>query len=286
MSGLYVQLDAEYMHDPKIMRAGALAELVYVRALTLSKRLLSDGNIDEVHLPLLCIGLPGKPSAHALSLVRNGLWTETAAGWHIVAWEKRNKSSDEIVVQKERKKEAGRRGNHQRWHVDQGIVDPKCAFCHRTSDPTSDRKQIAPATKSDRTIPRPEPEPEPEPYTSDIALAPVLPISSEQQPPSAQAPNEFDTFWTAYPRKVDKQGALRAWKRLKAADRERALAVVDEFARQNRTTEQQFIVYPAKWLSSARWEDVRAVAGRDASGCVYDPDTGAWLSASAVERMR
>src|SRR3546814_4797789 len=78
MTGLYVKLDADYASDPKIMRAGASAELVYVRGLALAKRLVeADGHIDRAQLGLLTLGVTGSSQKIAGVLVREGLWTET-----------------------------------------------------------------------------------------------------------------------------------------------------------------------------------------------------------------
>jgi hypothetical protein len=126
---LYVPLDVDYAADPKIMRAGANAELLYVRALALAKRLMEDGRIDTVHLPGLCIGIPGKPATHALALVREGLWTETCAGWAITSWAKRNRSKAEIAHTAEMKRQASIKANHERWHIN-GKTSPTCPVCH------------------------------------------------------------------------------------------------------------------------------------------------------------
>ncbi len=130
MSGLFIKLDVEYTDDPKILRAGPHAELVFIRALALAKRLLSDGNIDTAHLPRLTLGIPGRPAVHAAALVREGLWTVTDTGWHITAWEKRgNMTAAEVGELVARKREAGAKGNHQRHHVANGRTDPTCRYC-------------------------------------------------------------------------------------------------------------------------------------------------------------
>ena len=45
MSGLFVPLDVEYDSDDKMIEAGPMAELLYVRGMAFAKRTGSDGNI-------------------------------------------------------------------------------------------------------------------------------------------------------------------------------------------------------------------------------------------------
>ena len=50
MSGLFVPLDVDYADDPKIIEAGPLAELLFVRGLAFCKQQLSDGHIARSQL--------------------------------------------------------------------------------------------------------------------------------------------------------------------------------------------------------------------------------------------
>lgn len=67
-----------------------------------------------------------------------------------------NPSKADAEAYRAEKSAAGRRGNHQRHHVDKGVVNPDCELCQttspdpppdrnsdRTCDPKSDRKRIA-----------------------------------------------------------------------------------------------------------------------------------------------
>jgi len=114
-------------------------------------------------------------------------------------------------------------------------------------------------------------------------LAAVLPLPGTNENEANKDPADFVQFYEAYPRHKDRQGALKAWKRLRAGERQLALDTVGAFARAMRGKDPEFIPYPAKWLNNRRWEDQQGKPAAD--GRAYDPDTGAWLSASAVERM-
>lgn len=72
------------------------------------------------------------------------------------------------------------------------------------------------------------------------------------------APGDFDQFWTAYPKKVGKRAAQKAFQNaqnrpriddlLKAIDRARV-------SEQWRKDGGQFIPNPATWLNQGRWDD-------------------------------
>ena len=67
---------------------------------------------------------------------------------------------------------------------------------------------------------------------------------------------EFDTFWTAYPRKVAKAEARKAWSRMRPP-----VDKILEALKWQKGQEQwqhdggQFIPYPASYLRGERWED-------------------------------
>ena len=70
---------------------------------------------------------------------------------------------------------------------------------------------------------------------------------------------EFDLFWSAYPKKVAKQDAIKAWNKLnhddeldkKIMDGLRRWCFSDEWSRDD----GRYIPHPATWLNGRRWED-------------------------------
>jgi hypothetical protein len=69
----------------------------------------------------------------------------------------------------------------------------------------------------------------------------------------------FEAFWNAYPRKVAKQAALKAWTRLQP-DGSLKAEVQKALARAKRTRQWtrdggEYIPHPATWLNNRRWED-------------------------------
>jgi hypothetical protein len=71
---------------------------------------------------------------------------------------------------------------------------------------------------------------------------------------------DFDAFWAAYPRRVGKANAVKAWARLQPP----LDVVLTAIAVQSRSwTDPAYIPHPTTWLNARRWEDEVAPAGRD-----------------------
>lgn len=69
---------------------------------------------------------------------------------------------------------------------------------------------------------------------------------------------EFDRFWAAYPRRIGKEAARKAWaKAVKQAEPGSVLAGAKAFAEQceQNRTETKFIPHPSTWLNAGRWQD-------------------------------
>ena len=126
MPGLYVPLYVNYADDDKIIEAGPMAELLYVRGLAFVKAMGSDGVITKNQLKRISVRLP-RPGQLADRLVEVGLWERNGSGWYIVAWLKRNASAAQIA---EAKSVAGVLGNHRRWHLPpDGTPKSECEHC-------------------------------------------------------------------------------------------------------------------------------------------------------------
>lgn len=69
----------------------------------------------------------------------------------------------------------------------------------------------------------------------------------------------FERFWAAYPRRVAKQDALKAWDKLQpdAELLEKLLGAIERQKLDPRSlgNDLQYIPYPASWLNARRWED-------------------------------
>lgn len=76
---------------------------------------------------------------------------------------------------------------------------------------------------------------------------------------STQYPEQFEAFWTAYPRRIGKHAAWRAWQRL-APDADIISAIMTAVDAQKRSEQWtrdngRYIPHPATWLNQRRWLD-------------------------------
>ena len=67
----------------------------------------------------------------------------------------------------------------------------------------------------------------------------------------------FDEFWAAYPRKVAKAVARKAFAKLTEQQQLDACRAIDDHIAywKAKETELEFIPYPSTWLNGERWED-------------------------------
>lgn len=71
--------------------------------------------------------------------------------------------------------------------------------------------------------------------------------------------DSFNTFWACYPKKVDKQEAKKAWRKLKP-NPDLADEIMSGLSKWTESYDWQkddgrYIPYPATWLNKRRWED-------------------------------
>lgn len=69
----------------------------------------------------------------------------------------------------------------------------------------------------------------------------------------------FGEFWAAYPKKVDKGHAEKAWRKVKSSDVPAILSAVKEQSLLWR--DPQYIPYPAKWINGKQWQNERPSYG-------------------------
>ncbi|MDE6762560.1 MAG: phage replisome organizer N-terminal domain-containing protein [Oscillospiraceae bacterium] len=95
--------------------------------------------------------------------------------------------------------------------------------------------------------------------------------------PSKGAGEGFDEFWKAYPKKVAKAQAQKAWNKIKP-DKALLTVIIGALERQKQSAQWlrddgQYIPYPATWLNGRRWEDMQEQVSQPApKKYEYDPD--------------
>ena len=94
---------------------------------------------------------------------------------------------------------------------------------------------------------QPEPEPEPEPEKEET----IKPLSDK-----SDVPANFEELWKAYPKKVGKSEALKAWKALKINGEFPEILKSLERQKLSKKWQEGFILDPVRWIKGKRWEDV------------------------------
>lgn len=125
--GEFVPCDVNMSTDPAIMRAGAMAELLFRRGLEYAKKNSRDGDLYELDLPLIALGIP-KPAAAAEALVREGLWLQRKDGWQIRSYLKWNLSQEERAGKREQNRVGALKSNHKQGRHSEDL-NPECPLC-------------------------------------------------------------------------------------------------------------------------------------------------------------
>lgn len=133
MSRPWVKIDATYVEDDKVMAAGALAELVFIRSIAYCRRRFTDGYVAVHALPSLTLGVPETSETLVGALVGNRLWAvdDVKGGWRVVNYEQWQMTSEKLAAEAERKR-AERQISKKRQRPDSSAGRP--ADVHAASD--------------------------------------------------------------------------------------------------------------------------------------------------------
>lgn len=101
---------------------------------------------------------------------------------------------------------------------------------------------------------------------SELKSEPIQDATQEPKNPKTHKPTAvwagFDSFWSAYPRKVAKAEAQKAFTKIKP-DADMLAQMLASIAKSCQSTDWlkdngQFIPFPSTWLNQRRWEDENA----------------------------
>jgi len=95
-------------------------------------------------------------------------------------------------------------------------------------------------------------------FAKDSEPMPKIEVESEREKegePSSknEVIDSFDEFYKRYKKRKDKKKALSAWKNMSKKNREKALAVVDDYVKS--TPDENYRKYPSTWLNGECWND-------------------------------
>jgi hypothetical protein len=102
VDGLYAKIACSLPDDPKIIRAGPMGELLYIRSVLWCREHLTDGVIERPVVPRLTIGFP-HPSRAISRLLAANLWTTHDLGFAIPRqiWTKWNPTADQVKAKRD-----------------------------------------------------------------------------------------------------------------------------------------------------------------------------------------
>ena len=82
------------------------------------------------------------------------------------------------------------------------------------------------------------------------------PVPEGAQSRSARYTDDFETFWSHYPRKTAKIKTFSAWKvALRRASAEALISAATRMSKDPNLPDENFIPHPTTWLSQGRWDD-------------------------------
>lgn len=136
--------------------------------------------------------------------------------------------------------------------------EAKCETNRRNRIGTVDNDRQRPST----TVDEAQPEPTKGDETRNIKEKENIKGKIKERSKRARTPEPdpgFDRFWEAYPKKVSKEDAIRAFNRI-GVDDILLGRILSAIQKQMRTAQWQedggrFVPYPATWLNGHRWED-------------------------------
>lgn len=270
---IYVQLVATYAEDKdvrKLSRHGKDARSIrdlFVQMICYCKRTLSDGFVPDDELGVLVYPDPPKfGKRDADRLVEVGLCERVEGGYILPGYLKRNKAKDQVDAKSGERKDAALLGNHKRWHVGRNTVAPGCPLCEENRsqseslpDRYSDTDPIANGSLPDRlnesgTNPHRHSHRQSHSHSdSDRQSDHTDPAS----PKPETEPDRFADFWAAYPKRVGKGQALKAWRSAlkRKADPQRVIEAASSYAESMRGKDPQYVAHAATWLNGERYDD-------------------------------
>jgi hypothetical protein len=222
----------------KTRRAGD-AMALWVMAGSWCADQLTDGWLPEDMAP----GLSRNWKKQAAKLVEVGLWKPEQrngeAGWRFHDWEVYQPTRIQVLADREaaaerqrraRDKAKQRRDEEAQSRVSHGVTDGVTTpVSHGPPDPTRPDLKIKPSRS---------------------------PSASTSPKPGADDDPQFVRFWAAYPRRIGKGQARRAWaKAVKGTDAEKIIEAASRFAADRGNQDPQFIPHPTTWLNGERWND-------------------------------
>lgn len=237
------QVDPDFYDHPKAIGMSDSATALWVRAGSYSVAKLLDGFVPEDALSLLTT-VPGQA---ANELVERGLWRRVKGGFRFHQWDHRNLTRARVEADRDYDRKRKRKARHLARQNGNSQLDGDIVLTGHPPDTRPDS-----ARSPDRSV-----------SVSESVSTPPTPRRGKPAAPADDDPH-WSAFWDAYPRKVGKGQARRAWaKAIKTTDPAAVIAAAKRFADRRRGQDPQYTPHPATWLNGERWADQPAAAPID-----------------------
>lgn len=230
---MWVKIDDGFATHPKILAAGPLAALVQIRAICFASQNQTDGFIPASAVPLLILGFD------RLGVDEGRIGDYASFG---------NQASDidwPAVMIEYGLWDAREHGYYIHDYLEWNLSKKDRELFLKQKSKAGKKGMKARWTKGNRSI---------TPVITDDITKPYHTTSTS----TSSSLSEFEQFWNAYPKKIAKQDALKAWGKAKAKPPlDRLLAVLSHAKASTQWTKEggQFIPNPATWLNQGRWDD-------------------------------
>lgn len=269
----WVRFDDGFFRHPKVVTAGRDARDLFMASVFYANSNLTDGFIPEGAIRLIAadagIGAHAKPTA---ALLKVGLWLTADDGYQIHDYLAYQQSATQVKAYREanaKRQEEWR--NKKRNKMDNADSNESR---NAQSNAVTNTVTNAPVTLS--------PIPNPLTTSSNELVDPPSP-----QKGGDDIASRFDLFWNAYPLKVSKQAAIKAFHKVnwRKVDFDSVMASLEIHKRSEQWTKDggKFITHAATWLNGAKWEDelpapnATQPANMQTSGDDHRDDDAYWL---------
>ncbi len=213
----WLRVDDGFSDHPKVVGLSLCARGLWITGLVYAGRYLTNGFI-----PSAIIKREGEAGAIACAELCNaGLWDTIDNGFCIHHYLDYNPSKSEVSMRRDSRSKAGKRGGEA-----SAIARAKASDAPKSNELQTNVKRMS------HPVPVPHKE-----RDKSLSLA------------------RFDEWYPLYPRKINRQGALSAWKKLNDADKDAAIEALPKWLPYYQTRETEFIPHPSTWLNQRRWED-------------------------------
>lgn len=239
------QVDPDFYDHPKSIDLSDAAVALWTRAGSYSVAKLLDGFVPDAMLARL-----SKTADEASQeLMRQGLWRRTKGGFQFHQWKERNPLTRARI-------EADREYERDKKRRQRGTSSEGSESSNTQASGTDVSPPVPPGHLGDTTgTPPGVPTQSDSDSDSDSDSSKNTPRKrgrvTDDDP-------DFAEFWDAYPRRVDKGHARKAWA-ARIADGAKPRAIIDGAVRYRddprRPREDRFIPHPSTWLNGERWTD-------------------------------